>query len=67
MGLCVMTPGDIKMPLLFVDNLDSPPMVRMNNSQNSQLRCYCHMSLRCSTIWIVATSLYFHCRHLYSR
>ena len=37
MGLYVMTPGDIKMPLLFVDNLDSPPMVRMDNSQNSQL------------------------------
>ena len=27
MGLCVMTPGDIRMPLLSVDNLDSPPMV----------------------------------------
>ena len=27
MGLCVMTSGDIKMPLLFADNLDSPRMV----------------------------------------
>jgi len=29
MELCVMTPGDIKMPLLFADNLDSPPMVKI--------------------------------------
>ena len=27
MGLCVTTSGDIKMPLLFADNLDSPHMV----------------------------------------
>ena len=27
MELCVMTPGDIKMPLLFADNLGSLPMV----------------------------------------